>query len=505
MSATTLQIVTDAHAAGKPEGHEAGRKLTEQSAAVLADTLAAGSLRGDVQAVLDLGDLIEHSGNVAPPTERPELDTNNFARCLGLFDHLKVPHLHCIGNHPLMNLSEQVLLDQLGLKQPYFARDIGEHRVIMLHSRFSYKHDDGIHKSGSGIFIDEEQRRWLKDELNRSDRPVLVCSHHPLSDQDLSGNVWFQDYPQCALMSPEDRSEIQEILAKSGKVVAVLNGHTHWNYLAVDDFGIPHVTLQSLGENFRNDGTPASTYGIAVLKDAAFNLEIFGNDLALRNATQDLGQIGHDLAATYDSIARRYADGTSQFGAPEQNQFLKIEQMLLPRHGNVVVDFGCGPGRDVPYYAGRGFDVVGVDVSRELLKIARERSPEQTFVEDNFANARLTPNSAAIVIHSSTLQHVPHSSLHDVLRKAFETLEPGGIFYAHYRSGKGESLAISTEYGVPIARFIALYEAAEMEAALRSIGFEIIESDTFDHKYEGLKGQTVKYKTRTFARKPLND
>ena len=497
---TTLQVLTDAHAAGKAEGHSSDRKLTGKAGEVLVDILDKGIERGDVEGVLDLGDLIEHSGSYAAPEQRPSEDAENFAKCLRLFDRVAVPHLHAIGNHPLMNLSEQVILDLLGLNEPYFSRDIGDHKVVMLHSRFTYKHDQAGHKSGSGIYIDHQQLSWLQAELERSDKPVLVCSHHPLSDQDLTGNVWFQNYPQCALM--ENRSEVQEVLARSGKVVAVMNGHTHWNYLSMDQHGIPHITLQSLGENFRNDGTPAATFGIAKLQDAFFNLEIYGNDLALRNATQDAGQIARDLSASYDRIARQYAENTAQFGAPEREVFLKIEQMLRPGHKNVVVDFGCGPGRDVPFYVGRGFRAIGVDVSKDMLNIAHERSPDQHFIEGDFASAEIEPNSASIVIHSSTLQHVPRESLDDVLRKAFDTLEPGGIFYAHYRSGIGESLSISTEYGVPIARFIALYLEDEMEAALRKVGFEIIESDTFDHKYEGLKGQTVKYKTRTFARKP---
>jgi SAM-dependent methyltransferase len=342
---------------------------------------------------------------------------------------------------------------------------------------------------------------WLRTELEQTDRKVLVCCHHPLSDQDLTGNVWFERYPECALVT--NRDEVQQVLADSGKVIAVLNGHTHWNHLAIDQYGTPHVTLQSASENFRNDGTPAGTYGIAVLKDAAFNLEIFGKDSMLRNAVQNPEQIASDLAATYDSIAGIYDAKTSQFGEPEHREFDKLKERLKPGHSDLVVDFGCGPGRDVPYYAQQGFRTIGVDASPKLLEIARERSPEQHFVQGEFATAELPRNSAAIAIHNSSLQHVPRAALRDVLRKVFDTLEPNGIFYCHYRSGAGESLSISTEYGRPIARFIALYTEHEMGQAMRDVGFEVLEHNTFDHKYDGLKGTVVQYKTRTWARKPL--
>lgn len=497
---TTLQVLTDVHAGSPAEGHASNRKLSKLAPAVLDSVLQQGAARGDIQAVLSLGDLIEHSGAAISEHLRAETDEKNFRNTLRSFDSLTVPTLHCIGNHPLMILMEDVITSALGLEQPYYARDIGEHRIIMLHSRFRHKRDSGGHKSGSGIYIDDQQLSWLRKELESTDRNVLVCSHHPLDDQDLRGNIWFEKYPQCA--HTENRRDVQEILATYGNVVAVASGHTHWNYLSKDNFGTTHITLQSLSENFRGDGTPAGTYGVMALKDAAFNLEIFGNDLALRNAAQDPEHIAEECASTYNSIAEIYDSKTQQFGSAEIVQYERLFEFLLPGHGNRVVDFGCGPGRDVHYWEKRKFAYTGVDISERFMEIARVRNPGQTFLCENFTTASLPRNAAAIAIHNSSLQHVPRIALDATLRKVFDTLEPGGLFYCHYRSGETQSLSISTEYGRPISRFIALYTEEEMEAALRRVGFDVIGSETFDHKYEGLKGKVVQYKTRTYARKP---
>lgn len=497
---TTLQVITDVHAGSRAEGHASDRKLTHVARNTLEGALLEGEGRTRLDGRINLGDLIEHADSTTRAEDRAGIDTAHFSETLQLFRRSSLLSLHCIGNHPLMAATDKMITDALGLESPYYARDIGDHRIIMLHSRFTHRTNSPEHRSGSGIFLDQEQLAWLKTELARTERNVLVCCHHPLSDQDLTGNVWFEKYPECALTS--NRQEVQKILAESGKVIAVLNGHTHWNHLAIDHFGTPHVTLQSLSENFRNDGTPAGTYGIAVLKDAAFNLEIFGKDSMLRNADQNPKQIAADLAATYDSIARIYDEKTSQFGEPEHREFDKLITMLNPCHSKLVVDFGCGPGRDVPYYANKGFQTIGVDTSSELLEIARRRSSEAQFVHADFSTAPLVRNQAAIAIHNSSLQHIPRAALRDALQKVFDTLEPGGIFYCHYRSGVGESLSISTEYGLPIARFIALYTEQEMEQAMREVGFQEIKHDTFDHKYDGLKGTVVQYKTRSWARKP---
>lgn len=498
---TTLLGVTDTHAGSRAEGGLAGRKLTHLAQKTLDGILDQSLQLAKPQAVLHLGDLIEHSGAEVPQEERARVDERNFITALQSFQSLHIPSMHCIGNHPVMAASEEVLTSALGLKEPYYARDIGEHRVIMLHSRVRHRHDSALHKSGSGIYIDDQQLEWLRRDLDATDKNVLVCCHHPLVDQDLRGNVWFERYPQCALT--ENRDKVQEVLSKSGKVVAVLSGHTHWNYLDVDQFGTPHLTLQSLSENFRGDGTPANTHAVVVLKDAAFNVEIFGNDLALRSAEQSPEQIARDLAATYNRIANIYDQKTFQYGQAEHEQFERLCELLRPGHCNTVVDFGCGPGRDVPYWERRNFRYVGVDISDGLLDIARRRSPNQRYVLGDFGAVNLPPNSAALAIHNSSLQHIPRVALDAALRKAFETLEPGGVFYCHYRSGFGESLSISTEYGLPISRFIALYTTEEMEAALHRVGFEVIRSEVYDHKYPGLKGQVVQYKTRTYARKPV--
>lgn len=499
LSTTTFQVLTDAHLGSPAAGKGASRKLTDLAQPTLQDVLQTGATRFSPSFRLHLGDLIEHVSG-GDRKDSALLDTENFRLALEIFKQDGIPTHHCIGNHPLMSATEEMLLRVLNRESPYYSFDVGEHHIVMLHSRFVHRSTTTEHRSGSGIYIDEPQIQWLRQDLSKTDKPTVICCHHPLCDQDLTGNVWFEQYPQCALT--ENRVALQQIFAESNKVIAVLNGHTHWNYVATDTFGTPHITLQSLSENFRDDGTPAATFGIGTLKGRSFNLEIHGNDLMLRNALRSPKAIAESLGHTYTSIAEVYARKTAEFGAPECEQFDKIVQMLPVGHSGVVVDFGCGPGRDISHYQKRGFRAVGVDAAQGLIRIAEKLNPEAQFLVSDFADARIEPNSVAVAIHNSSLQHVPKSELQRVLQKAFDVLEPGGILYCHYRSGQAESLSISTEYDRPIARFIALYTEHEMEAAGRAVGFQVVTSNTFDHEYTGIKGVTVKWKTRTWFRKP---
>ncbi|HEX9966885.1 MAG TPA: class I SAM-dependent methyltransferase, partial [Solirubrobacterales bacterium] len=52
--------------------------------------------------------------------------------------------------------------------------------------------------------------------------------------------------------------------------------------------------------------------------------------------------------------------------------------MLRPRGGERILDLACGIGRHSIELGQRGFDVVGIDISEELLEIAREEAAAQS-------------------------------------------------------------------------------------------------------------------------------
>ena len=47
------------------------------------------------------------------------------------------------------------------------------------------------------------------------------------------------------------------------------------------------------------------------------------------------------------------------------------EEFVKSLSGKKVLDFGCGNGRDSSFFVSVGLDVVGIDFSEELLKIAK--------------------------------------------------------------------------------------------------------------------------------------
>ena len=132
----------------------------------------------------------------------------------------------------------------------------------------------------------------------------------------------------------------------------------------------------------------------------------------------------------YDTHAEEFVAGTENADMQEcRGRFLRY---LKP--GQKILDAGCGSGRDSRAFLERGYDVVPVDGSAELAKLAgayigrevivadfREFEPEGTF-DGSWACA--------------SLLHLPKDEIAAVMRKLTKHLTEGGCFYVSFKYGK---------------------------------------------------------------------
>jgi SAM-dependent methyltransferase len=75
----------------------------------------------------------------------------------------------------------------------------------------------------------------------------------------------------------------------------------------------------------------------------------------------------------------RRADSYAELGFPG-TYYLAYRDLpeIIERHvhGRRALDFGCGTGRSTRFLRDLGFDVIGVDISENMLEIAKELDPE---------------------------------------------------------------------------------------------------------------------------------
>jgi SAM-dependent methyltransferase len=83
------------------------------------------------------------------------------------------------------------------------------------------------------------------------------------------------------------------------------------------------------------------------------------------------------VAATYDAVAERYAAAMVDELAerPIERGLLDALVALTAPLGKPLADLGCGPGHVARYLADRGADVLGIDLSPQMIEAARRRFP----------------------------------------------------------------------------------------------------------------------------------
>lgn len=150
---------------------------------------------------------------------------------------------------------------------------------------------------------------------------------------------------------------------------------------------------------------------------------------------RDLAYIVRRTLADYDSHAQRFWQGTRDHDVTQN-----IETLLRHIEGDApfaILDFGCGPGRDLAAFRARGHEPVGLEGSQALAAMAREHSGCEVWHQD-FLALQLPRGRFDGIFANATLQHVPRSELPRVLRELHATLKPAGVLFASIPRGDNE-------------------------------------------------------------------
>jgi Icc protein len=256
-------IVTDLHF-GKEAAHDGKlRKLTSRAGELAEQFVRRMNQVVHPDLVFNLGDDIED--------ESREPDLARYRECVAIMSGCECPVRHVAGNHDLINLTEEDLGRIWGQAGPLFY-SFDHERVHFVALLTRETRDVSVN-------IDAPQLDWLARDLAATALPTIVMMHHVASEQDLTHNRWFSRAPELCRI--RERAALRAVLVASHKVIAVFNGHAHWNHFDVCD-GIPFFTVQSLTENIDEDapGRPAAAHAVCRLSDERLIVEIDGNDPA---------------------------------------------------------------------------------------------------------------------------------------------------------------------------------------------------------------------------------
>jgi SAM-dependent methyltransferase len=146
----------------------------------------------------------------------------------------------------------------------------------------------------------------------------------------------------------------------------------------------------------------------------------------------------------YDRRAREFWEGTRDHDVTQN-----IDALLqaIPGEGPFrILDFGCGPGRDLLALRESGHRPVGLDGAEMFVRMAREFAGVEVWQQD-FLALDLPDAEFDGVFANASLFHVPAQELTRVLRELCSCLRPGGVLIASNPRGQNEEGWNGDRYG----------------------------------------------------------
>ena len=148
-----------------------------------------------------------------------------------------------------------------------------------------------------------------------------------------------------------------------------------------------------------------------------------------------------DLKKIVDVTLDHYGQRADDFreGTRDHDVSQNIEALLQHIEGQppfTILDFGCGPGRDLKTFTDRGHVAVGLEGSTKFVEMAREQGFEVW--KQNFLELELPDHKSDGVFANASLFHVPSQELPRIFRELYATLKPRGVLFSSNPHGHNE-------------------------------------------------------------------
>jgi len=169
----------------------------------------------------------------------------------------------------------------------------------------------------------------------------------------------------------------------------------------------------------------------------------------------------------YDKIAEKYDKERHTF---DNRRELGEFASLLPKNGTVL-DVGCGAGIPIAKFLAKGgFDVTGIDFSKNMLKLARKNVPEARFILKDMTELDFEADSFDGLTAFYSIIHVPREKHFSLFQSFHRILKPEGVMLICL--GPDEWEATDTYYGTEM--FWSQYAPKKAVQLLKEAGFQTI-------------------------------
>ena len=166
----------------------------------------------------------------------------------------------------------------------------------------------------------------------------------------------------------------------------------------------------------------------------------------------------------YNEHADSFWDGTRDY---DVSQNIGALIRALGQGSHRILDFGCGPGRDLLTLKELGHDPIGLDGAGEFCEMARTYA-QCTVWHQDFLKLDLPKAFFDGVFANASFFHIPSQELPRVLGEVRAALKPGGVLFASNPRGDNVEGWNGSRYG-------AYYDLDRWSQSMTRAGFEKVE------------------------------
>ena len=180
---------------------------------------------------------------------------------------------------------------------------------------------------------------------------------------------------------------------------------------------------------------------------------------------QELEKLVSTTLAHYQERAEDFRAGTRGHDVSQNIEaLLRNVRSATPF---TILDFGCGPGRDLRTFRQLGHTAIGLEGTPEFVSMARADSGCEVWQQD-FLKLDLPAARFDGIFANASLFHVPTQELPRVLRELYAALKPGGVLFSSNPRGDNEE-------GWNHGRYGAYHDLAAWQRYVTGAGFEALE------------------------------
>ncbi|MHC5796058.1 class I SAM-dependent methyltransferase [Lacisediminihabitans sp. FW035] len=182
--------------------------------------------------------------------------------------------------------------------------------------------------------------------------------------------------------------------------------------------------------------------------------------------------------AAYDAVASDYATIIPDTGFEAPLDLAMVNEFVnkvAKRPGSRILDAGCGAGRMVTYLQSQSpsLDVVGIDLSVEMIALAQSAHPDAEFRQADFSDTQFPEREFDGILAWYSIIHTEPDQLAEIVAEFARILRPEGLVLLGYQAGTGER-QLNRPYGHDVELRAFLHQTDDVIATLIDGGFNLI-------------------------------